>query len=109
MNKKIKKKWVEALRSGKYKQGHGMLCKRDTDGTKYHCCLGVLTDLYYRETQGHAMPKSFETKDFLSKNVTAWSGVGDEDPQTGKSSISELNDADGKSFKQIANLIDKHL
>lgn len=37
MDKKIKTKWVKALRSNRYKQGHGKLY----DGDVY-CCLGVL-------------------------------------------------------------------
>ncbi len=38
MNKEIKAKWVAALRSGNYKQGHGSLYeKRDNS----FCCLGV--------------------------------------------------------------------
>jgi hypothetical protein len=40
MNKKVKTKWLEALRSGKYKQGKARL-KREG---KY-CCLGVLCDI----------------------------------------------------------------
>lgn len=43
MNPEIKTKWVEALRSGKYKQGKKSL--RSREGDKY-CCLGVLCDLY---------------------------------------------------------------
>lgn len=44
----VKKKWVEALRSGEYMKGTGCLCKQ---GSKYDrfCCLGVLTDLYLIE------------------------------------------------------------
>jgi hypothetical protein len=41
MNKELKAKWVEALRSGKYKQGKGML--RNEKGQ--FCCLGVLCDI----------------------------------------------------------------
>ncbi len=41
MNADIKVKWVEALRSGKYRQGIGELRSRDD---KY-CCLGVLCDI----------------------------------------------------------------
>ena len=33
----IAKKWVEALRSGKYGQATGVLCRNDS-----YCCLGVL-------------------------------------------------------------------
>lgn len=37
-----KKKWVQALRSGKYKQGHGKLKSIDQNRHSKHCCLGVL-------------------------------------------------------------------
>ena len=37
MDAEIKRKWVEALRSGKYKQGRDQLQNGDT-----YCCLGVL-------------------------------------------------------------------
>ena len=36
LNPEAKAKWVAALRSGKYKQGHGRLRDGDT-----FCCLGV--------------------------------------------------------------------
>lgn len=39
MDKELKAKWIEALRSGQYKQGKGQL--RDTPSDTY-CCLGVL-------------------------------------------------------------------
>jgi len=38
MDKKLKAKWLNALRSGKYKQGDAQLC--DLEGR--FCCLGVL-------------------------------------------------------------------
>lgn len=41
MDKKLKTKWVKALRSGKYKQGKGVL--RTVDNK--FCCLGVLVDV----------------------------------------------------------------
>ena len=37
----VKTKWLDALRSGKYKQGRGIL--RRPDGS--FCCLGVLCDI----------------------------------------------------------------
>ena len=39
MPKKLKKRWLKALRSGKYKQGTSMMYDRET---KAFCCLGVL-------------------------------------------------------------------
>lgn len=41
-NKENIKKWVDALRSGEFKQGIGML---KTPGG-YYCCLGVACELY---------------------------------------------------------------
>lgn len=40
MTAEMKAKWLEALRSGKYKQGRNLL----RNGDKY-CCLGVLCDI----------------------------------------------------------------
>jgi hypothetical protein len=34
-------KWVEALRSGKFKQGIGQLEQVDDEGNSFYCCLGV--------------------------------------------------------------------
>lgn len=39
LKKETKNMWLEALRSGKYKQGQGCLKKRNR-----HCCLGVLAE-----------------------------------------------------------------
>jgi len=42
----LKAKWVEALRSGKYKQGKRALrTGRDKPENDLFCCLGVLCDL----------------------------------------------------------------
>lgn len=40
-----RKKWIKALRSGKYKQGRQALCREDVSGNRY-CCLGVLCDVF---------------------------------------------------------------
>jgi hypothetical protein len=41
LTKRLKAKWVKALRSGDYEQGHG--CLRDSAGG--YCCLGVLAEV----------------------------------------------------------------
>lgn len=41
MRKELKEKWLEALRSGKYKQGRGELRSVNDE----FCCLGVLCDV----------------------------------------------------------------
>lgn len=42
--KRTLRKWIRALRSGKYQQGRGTLCQFDKGEFKY-CCLGVLGDI----------------------------------------------------------------
>jgi len=44
MNEEVKKKWVEALRSGEYEQGR---CALNREGK--FCCLGVLCDVHRLE------------------------------------------------------------
>ena len=47
MNSEIKAQWVEALRSGNYKQGRGFLHSKS--GT--YCCLGVLCDIKQKDVR----------------------------------------------------------
>jgi hypothetical protein len=49
MKKRVKKLWVEALRSGEFRQGKGALHPNHKNGGGY-CCLGVLCELHRRET-----------------------------------------------------------
>jgi hypothetical protein len=48
MNNEVKAKWLAALRSGEYKQGHKQLATAENNETTY-CCLGVLCDLAVKE------------------------------------------------------------
>ena len=45
LTKQIKSQWIEALKSGKYTQGHGQL-RLNINGVKHHCCLGVLGEIH---------------------------------------------------------------
>jgi len=45
MDKQIAKMWVDALESGQYEQGKEYLCAKDQ-----YCCLGVLCELYIKQT-----------------------------------------------------------
>jgi len=121
MNPEIKKQWVDALRSGKYKQGRDYLRnKRDE-----FCCLGVLCDLY---AQKFNIPWSNERERFelnrayvvLPSNVVKWAELPDYDPQVNGSSLATWNDGyvneDGetydiepKDFLTIADMIEEEL
>jgi hypothetical protein len=45
MNKRLKAKWIKALRSGEYNQTTCRLVTTEVDGSRSFCCLGVLREL----------------------------------------------------------------
>lgn len=82
MNPEIKAKWLEALESGEYPKGKGGLRRPGKGaGGDTFCCLGVLCDLYAKET-GHEwvdMPgyyRVFLGSDvFLPDEVVQWAEI----------------------------------
>lgn len=107
MNKRIKRLWIKALRSGKFKQGVGAMKETIGDDFQY-CCLGVLEELHVSAT-GNPFATARKAE-YLSKPCREWAGLPETvaDPLIGKTTASELND-NGKSFKYIANRIEKYL
>jgi hypothetical protein len=91
MNKRVKAKWVKALRSGKYKKGVGQLAELITVpvedgweaddkvvGEKF-CCLGVLCDLYDKEKKNKERSWNEEQGE-LPEEVMEWAGLDMADP-----------------------------
>jgi hypothetical protein len=113
MKPEIKAKWVKALRSGKYKQSrYGLKVGRG------FCCLGVLCDLHAKETKGewetrYGTPIYLEHEGSLPPAVQRWAGFRTDSPCVAKGELACLNDGnmgyEPHSFKQIADLIEKHL
>ena len=106
MNPEIKSKWIESLRSDKYKQGKTFLKYNDR-----FCCLGVLCDIHARETnnQWTDLNEYMEKQATLPEEVIVWAGLDDAIGSYGYKSDSYLiedNDS-GKSFKEIADIIEK--
>jgi len=105
MDKKLKRKWVDALRSGKYKQGLAQL--RTT--LNAFCCLGVLCDVQGRKWRkninGEYVIGSGEQEDQDGEvNAKLHADVGGY--QRAKKLMS-MND--GFSFKEIADYIEESL
>jgi hypothetical protein len=104
----LKTKWVEALRSGRYKQGRG--CLRSGDN---YCCLGVLCDVsgvgqwgtkdYYSsdcysvgmDTACYALPVKIIQSEGLSDSTI--------------NTLCVLNDETKASFAEIADYIEANL
>jgi len=108
MDKNIKKKWVKALRSGKYKQTTTDLCDI-TSNT--HCCLGVLCEVLIKD--GHNIRKttdgcfSFNKKRKMGGQLSTplLNHVGLTAEQ--QTYLIHLNDEKEWSFKHIADAIAK--
>jgi hypothetical protein len=122
MDPTIKAKWIDALRSGKYRQGKGALHKTDNS----FCCLGVLCDLALQEgivtrqtsnvgkyiyTPADPQDSTPGSSSYLPVVVQEWAGM---DNSQGyhydrglRRSLAALNDDHGLSFQQIAYVIEK--
>ena len=123
MNQEIKQRWIQALRSGEYKQGQGALHNYNENT---FCCLGVLCDLHAKETNTSWVdyPEENWRSDYLGNDISLpnkvieWSGLEDHDPLINRKlsplihrtlSLAMYNDEKGYSFDQLADLIEKHL
>ena len=118
MDKKTKKQWVAALRSGEYEQGTSWL-RREKNGTEQFCCLGVLCDLVepgqWRSGDGAGCWRNGSGKDADSclprPSVQERFGLDKKVDRTGSSTtvadeLACMND-DGISFADIAKWIEK--
>ena len=130
MNPEVKKKWIDALRSGWYDQGSEKL--RSDQG---YCCLGVLCDLYTQETkmvgwefrgydENEHLPQDYwyfdGESEFLPESVKEWAGFNvnnpsvrvdvtdndDEDNWFYTDEIANLNDS-GYTFNELSELIEQ--
>lgn len=126
MNKEIKARWIQALRSGNYAQGKYNLRRQDS-----YCCLGVLCDIVKDEVNYNWLPvddslgtfykiyKIDQADEILPESVAIYAGLNDCSPQVGVIctcedeerveylQIANLNDSGDYSFEQLADLIEK--
>lgn len=121
MNKRVKKKWIEALRSGEYFQTRGQLLHREIVNGKpkdSFCCLGVLCNIHSEETgtkwtgvkSANPTLIKYQTSYYnLPDDVRKWANLPYDDLKAcAEDALTTLND-DGNSFKSIANWIEKNL
>lgn len=103
----VKTAWLEALRSGRYKQGRGQLFNSSKlmSLENTYCCLGVLCDIsnlgqfkdagvnYIESTPDHFIPKA----------VRKWSGLSSD----AEDILVAFNDVQDKSFAEIGDYIEE--
>jgi len=118
----IAQQWITALRSNEYPQCTNALRQ---DGS--FCCLGVLADLYIKETgeeqaywESHGQFRDGGQIEAFSlpEKVIKWAGVQGSDPHVSKDRsddeevfdqwATQLNDDERWSFQQIANWVEEN-
>lgn len=117
MNPEIKRRWVAALRSGKYPQGEpGYLKTPPFQGREGYCCLGVLQELIEPKGMGGlngflALPTaSCLRKAGLPKYRRNRFSREMDAPDNGIiMKLVDMNDDKRASFKEIANFIEQNL
>jgi hypothetical protein len=130
-HQKLMAEWLEALRSGKFKQGKEALHTESSKGIQSFCCLGVLGKICADNglikppkkepvENGEFAYRYYFSDTSLDGKLFELSGLSDtlgeclvDDGIDGAYSLAELNDGDGprkrKTFKQIARIIEKEL
>ena len=101
------KKWVAALRSGKYKQAKAAI--RDGD---HFCCLGVACDLYGKanKVKWTGAEDFLGHSDVLPDEVREWLGLTSDEgfytARNGQSSTLAIRNDAGVKFDRIADIIE---
>jgi hypothetical protein len=120
----FKARWLEALRSGRYKRGKGVLRRETPKGSEF-CCLGVACDLtdpdrwrdegFYSGSQGWGEFDSGDTYGLPFMPVESLDDNYSED-DAACILLPLMNDGNAargfkrsRSFKEIANWIEKNL
>jgi hypothetical protein len=120
----IKKRWVDALRSGEYQQGRELLVQNDVLGDRF-CCLGVLCEIAVADgiliREGHeyyAKDNKTDVSDaILPMAVLRWADLPDQGhnapevpiPLREAAYLTTLNDQLEYNFGQIADVIEEKL
>jgi hypothetical protein len=108
--------WVDALRSGKYKQATYRLKDRLTNG---FCCLGVLCEVsnqgFFDDNDSYVCDETLAdatqySTQIVPKKVQDWIGLRSNMGAMGTTdSLTGLNDAEGLTFSQIADVIERRV
>jgi len=105
-------KWVTALKSGQYQQGHYKL-KYEKDGQFYYCCLGVLCEVLEipsavccdDDRNGHKIYRFGIDDKVLPPQICDRLKIGPTGMNSESNSLAYKND-EGSTFLEIANFIE---
>lgn len=103
----FKKKWVDALRSGKYKQGKGMLYNGSNDS---YCCLGVAAEVCGLDMVlhgEHAAIPNIRTQEIMKVDFKVPTEFANN--QGLQNVLWRMNDEKDNTFEEIADYIEQNL
>ncbi len=105
MKKITRQKWLNALRSNRFKQGRGSLRQQGEKGP-LHCCLGVLCEITGKGNApylvgGYGYPGNMWTN---GAPIMAYAGLN----ETEQAVLADKND-NGVSFNEIADWIEENI
>jgi hypothetical protein len=111
MNPEIKQKWVDALRSGEYKQGRGSLRQKHEGGDATYCCMGVLACLLGEPEEAMGSSFIYSKSDFASGKYQVRKCHEDDHVPNARDrwTLSYFNDKEDRSFLEIADWIEANL
>lgn len=99
MSSDIKLRWLDALRSGNYRQAQGALQRTFSPYTKYdvgYCCLGVLADI-----QGCDWDMQHLATSRVPEKYSAGLKIEEQEK------LATMND-NGKTFSEIADYVEEN-
>lgn len=106
----FKENWIDALTSGRYKQGEGTLYKKvSSTGKEFYCCLGVAAHLC--EIGKSHLTHNGSLSDIMTKFQRRLPAGfrEDEDLQNQFIAFNDGKDGVNYTFPQIARWIEKYL
>ena len=116
MKPEVHKAWIDALRSGEFKQCRNAMTFLEEDGTFSHCCLSVLNtigqkanpDLNLRMVEGYWIDNELiSPASRIAKSLVEWAGLTDQYFEIGDHIPAGLNDLDELTFEEIADILER--
>ena len=115
MDPKVKRKWLKALRSGKYRRAQAQLAKNGR-----YCCLGVLCEVMrwpYEADEGEPLPQYLSAAGLSEDSMAACVRLNDgtlddlvnEDLRKAIGKVKGYRKHSGASFRAIADFVEKKL
>lgn len=111
LNPNIKSKFIDALRSGRYKQGKEKYVEFKFFQSNKFCAIGVYIDLFlqfkkmtWQDLFDLTVTNEEKYYQIVLEEIKEWGGI-----DAANDTIILMNDVDNKTFEEIADFIEKNM